>query len=293
MTSAAVAAPARPTLRATAPRATSTRWVLLLGALLGADAAAQTAFRFSDLDLRDPHVHVSFIGCRDVTDTALAGYAINGELQTLIQTDGSQPPDGLLDLSYLVEFLPLDQGQATNLIDSGSANCTAPMTGTSCGPLTPSGTAGDATLQAAAPCLVPIPGTTRPYAPAITSTSAPCFASPTGTLSLDLGGIPVPLRDAQIAATFIGNPASNLVNGLVRGFISEADANAIIVPPTLPLIGGQPLSSLLPGGSGNCAAHSDKDVNAGVQGWWFYLNFPAARVTLVDPFANGFADGFE
>jgi hypothetical protein len=61
------------------------------------------------------------------------------------------------------------------------------------------------------------------------------------------------------------------------GFISETDANNTMIPNSFPLVGGMPLSALLPGGSNNCAAHNDKDVNNGVMGWWFYLNFPAAR----------------
>ena len=61
------------------------------------------------MDLRDPHVYVIVLGCRDVTDTALLGFSVNGRLQTSIQTDADVPPDGLLDLSTLIEFLPLDQ----------------------------------------------------------------------------------------------------------------------------------------------------------------------------------------
>lgn len=274
-------------------RGSGARCLSLLAVLASSGAAAQTAFRFSDLDLRDPHVFVNFIGCRDVTDTPLAGFSINGELQASIQTDGDMPPDGLLDLSYLVEFLPLDQAQASNLVDTGTADCTAPLAGTTCNRFVPLNLAGDAALQPASQCLAPAAGTTRPYAPAVTASGAPCFVSPPGTLTLDLGGIPLTLRDARIAATFVGNPATSLANGLLAGFISETDANNTILPASLPLIGGQPLSALLPGGNGNCAAFSDKDLNNGVMGWWFYLNFSAPQVPLVDPFAGGFADGFE
>ncbi len=254
-------------------------------------AHAQTAvFRINDLDLRDPHIFIDLIGCRDVTDTALVGFSLNGELQTNIQTDGDA--DGYLDLSTLIEFLPLDQSQATNLMVYGGAQCTAPMAGTQCGPITNQMLAGDAALSAAVQCLTFHSGTVRPYAPAITSTSAPCFASPLGTLNLDLGGIPLTLHDAQLAATFVDNPAQSLVTGLLRGFITETDANATTIPATFPLVGGQPLSALLPGGNANCATHSDVDLENNVRGWWFYLNFSATRVA-VDLFANGFGDGFE
>jgi hypothetical protein len=98
----------------------------------------------------------------------------------------------------------------------------------------------------------------------------------------------VTLHDAQIAAKFNADPATTLSNGLVRGFLSEADADATIIPPSNPLIGSQPLSSLLPGGSGNCEPHSDKDVDGDTVGWWFYFNFTAARVGLETIFADGF-----
>ncbi|MEO6065675.1 MAG: hypothetical protein ABIP49_07870, partial [Lysobacterales bacterium] len=71
-------------------------------------ASAQSSlFRFSDMDLRDPHVYVDFLGCRDITDTPIAGFSINAEIQDSIQNDGDG--DGLLDRSTVVEFLPLDQ----------------------------------------------------------------------------------------------------------------------------------------------------------------------------------------
>lgn len=267
----------------------------LAGALLVAVSAAHcqdaAAFRFGDLDLRDPHVFVDLFGCRDVTDTALGGFSVNGALQTRIQTDTDA--DGLLDLSYVVEFLPLDIAQPTNLIDFGLANCTAPLATTACTEVVVSALAGDATLATNATCSAPLPGTTRPYMPAIASATAPCFVSPVGSVSLDLGGIPVTLQQATLAASFVGTPPASLANGLLRGFISETDANAIILPANLPVIGGRPLSALLPGGTGNCAAFSDKDVLDGVTGWWFYLNFPATRVPRTDVFTAGFADGFE
>ena len=266
----------------------------VLAAVATSVSAQSDVFRYDDLDLRDPHVFVaaSILGCRDVTNANITGFSINETLQARIQTDGDG--DGLLDLSSLIEFLPLNQSAATNLMDSGRADCVAPLASTSCGPLVSGGIAGDASLSGVAACLAPVAGSTRPYATPVTHATAPCFASPVGTLTLDLGGIPVTLRDAQLAASFVGVPATRLANGLVRGFISEADADATILPPGFPLVGGQALSSVLPGGSGNCAAHDDRDIHQGSTGWWFYLNYTAPRVPeAVDPFANGFADGFE
>ena len=78
----------------------------------------------------------------------------------------------------------------------------------------------------------------------------------------------------------------------MRGFVSETDADNTILPAGLPIIGGLPLSALLPGGTGNCAAHDDRDMLEGVRGWWFYLNFSAERIQALVPdvFRNGFED---
>ena len=104
-------------------------------------------------------------------------------------------------------------------------------------------------------------------------------------MNLDLGGIPITLRDARIGARYSGNPATGLTNGLLMGFISQTDANNTTIPSSFPVVGGQPLSSLLPGGAGNCncngncgTTNDDKDTNNSVVGWWFYLNFTANKV---------------
>ncbi len=265
----------------------------LAGSLLCAPAAAQqaAAFRFTDLDLRDPHVFVSFIVCNDITDTPFATFSINGELQQQINEDADG--DGRLDRSWLVEFLPLDRAQPSNLIDFGIADCSAPAATTSCSAVLASAIAGDAAIGPPAACLGTLPGTVRPYIPVVSEPALPCFASPSGTLQIDIAGTPLTLRNVALSARFVGDPGDSLANGMLRGFISEADADAAIIPPGAPLLAGRSLSSLLPGGTGSCNARSDKDVLDGVTGWWFYFNFAASRVAIADPFASGFGNGFE
>lgn len=235
---------------------------------------------------------VNFLGCRDITDSPLLGFSFNGQLQTSIQTDTDV--DGLLDQSWLIVFDPLDQAGPGSPIRFGESSCTAPMASTSCGPSPHESLQSLASTNSAlAPCLGVLAGTTRPYAPAVTSTSAPCFASaeaPAVTLNLLGGGMPLTLRSFRFAATFVGTPANSLVNGLMRGFLSEADADATILPASLPLIGGQPLSAMLPGGdppgadNTNCAAHSDVDIGpGGERGWWMYFNFVAVPVGYTGP----------
>jgi cysteine-rich repeat protein len=249
----------------------------------GCDASCQleaTAFRFTDMDLRDPHTFVDFIGCRDLTDTTFFGFSTNNELQTAIQTDDDG--DGLLDLSPVVVFRPLDQAGTSTPMDFLFADCTAPMSSTTCSK--PAGamvTSSTATNMSSGTCLGVIPGTGSGYSPAIATASAAggasCFASDAETITIDISGILITLQDARIAARYSGSPATGLVNGIVRGFISEADADATVLPDSLPIVGGQPLSSLLPGGSGNCASGDDRDVgpDGSTVGWYFYLNFAA------------------
>lgn len=233
---------------------------------------AQTAFRLTDLDLRDPHAYVSFLGCRDFTDTPLGGSSFNLDVQALIQQDGDG--DGRLDLSHVLLF----PGSPAGTLSFGSSECTAPMSGTSCA--TPAGTPVTIVTfaeQTAGTCLGAIAGTVRPYTPGIVSATAPCFVTAAiPSLALDLGLFSIPLRNVQIAARWVGTTGLN--NGLLRGFLDAEDADNTILPLTMPLLGGSPISILFPGGAGNCATHDDRDSNGARPGWWMYFNFTAAAV---------------
>ena len=260
-------------------------------ATLGADSPTATvtvtgvdppvAFRINDLDLRDPHFFVSFLGCRDVTDTPLVGFSVNGELQTDLQTDGNS--DGLLDYSPTILFRAFDQDGGTQPVEFyGNPNCTSPLVGTTCSRIGTADITTIATRQAIGQCLSPLPGTTHPYNPAIISPSGPCFFTNPASLTIEIAGIPLTLSSARIGATWVGSPAGSMANGLISGFVSVTQANSTILPSSLPLVGGQPLSRLLPGGTNNCAQYSDRDDANAVQGWWFYWNFTATKVNWVD-----------
>lgn len=259
----------------------------------GCDATCQseavaTAFRMSDLDLMDPHIYLRFIGCRDITNGNVplnASPPINGLLQNAITMD--EDSDGLLDLSFLAIFRPLDQtNAASGGITIAEADCTAPMSSTSCvvDPAMHTIENGTYTTDTVNDCLDVFANTTYGYTPNVNASMPPCFMSTTIDLTIDISGIQVPLTDVQIGATYVGNPATGLSNGLLRGFISEADADNITLPMSLPLIGGDPLSSVLAGGTGACANHDDRDVgpDGTTMGWWFYLNFPADQVSVTE-----------
>jgi hypothetical protein len=246
--------------------------------------AAKTAFRITDLDWRDPHVFVNFISCQDVTDNALAGSSVNGDLQTSIQTDGDG--DGKLDLSYLIIFDPLDQAGSGGTLAFGLSSCTAPVAGTTC-EQNPLAFGSYPYVNGGVTCLGVITGTTRPYNPSVVTATSPCFVATIENITLDVG-FTIPLSDVYLAATYVGSPATSMVNGLIRGFLSETDANSVILPATFPVVGGQPLSILLAGGDPpgpgiNCRSISDKDVGpGGVPGWYMYFNFTASAVPYSD-----------
>jgi len=65
---------------------------------------------------------------------------------------------------------------------------------------------------------------------------------------LVIAGVAIELEEGRIAGDLIGSPVFR-TEGLLRGFLSEAVADGIV----LPINGGIILSSLLPGGTGCCS----------------------------------------
>jgi hypothetical protein len=243
-------------------------------------------FRIDSLALRDPHAFVDLFGsCLDATDPpGLFGFSVNGQVASQIGSDGDM--DGFLDLNLLALFRPLSQPPVAGAnAEIATGLCTPPSGSEVCGPdLNPSQST-PYTNQSAGVCLTPLAGTTGPdntgsYSPSTITPGAPCFSTLPVTLTLPFGLFTIPLQDVRVAAQYVGAPASQLIDGLIYGFLSESDADGIVLPATLPLIGGQPISMLLPGGSGACPTHTAKDVGPLAQpGWYFYLNFTAHPVT--------------
>lgn len=196
--------------------------------------------------------------------------------------------NGLLDLNMMLIFRPLDQAGAGGTLEFLEGQCDAPLPGSNCVPdptFVPivanyTNDGGTGTI------LAPYPGTTSGYTPSVASTPGPGFVTSPISMDISVAGITIPLQDAQFAATYMGDPATSLANGLLMGFVTEADANTTILPATLPApIGGQPLSTLFAGGNGNCALGDDRDVGLdGVTvGWWIYFNWQAVKVTYAGP----------
>ena len=237
------------------------------------------AFRITDLDLLDPHAFVNIGACNDVTEVQNDGF------ETDITEDNEGPddpdnPDGLLDLSGLAIFRPLNQSVAEVRLEVVlGADCTAPIESTTC-------TAGDASSidatgsnHADSPCDVLLADTTNgDYDPAPQPAPPPCFDADAPAGVLEVGAFQ--LSEVAGAATYDGDPATRLVDGVLRGFLSEAHADATTVNTAL---GDMVLSSLLPGGTDNCAEHDDRDEDAGgASGWYVYLAFTAEEVPYTE-----------
>lgn len=245
----------------------------------GGGGGTPTAFRLTDLDLLDPHAFAMIGACNDVTDVQNDGF------ETDINEDNEGPdaddPDGLLDLSGLAVFRPLDQAaENVNAEVLLGADCTAPIEGTTCTRGEASSIQTSGSNDSASACDVVLPDTTTDdYDPSPEPAPAPCFAvaGPTGVLEFGV----FELSEVAGAATYDGDPATGLVNGVLRGFLSEEHADAAMVD--VPLLGEVPLSSLLPGGTDCCADGDDRDTDSdGASGWYVYLTFTAAQVPYSD-----------
>lgn len=232
-----------------------------------------TALRVTSAELADPGVFVELGGCADITSV------LNNMLADRIGQD--KDGDGNLDLTLLNVFRPLDPSAPSAAIDVGPGTCAPPAPGHGCALDPAKKVTTEAVQKASGTCLGPISGTTAPGAPVNTAT-APCYATDAIDLSLSLGGIDLDLEAARVGARF-GTAAVD--QGLARGFISEASADALLLPADLPLVGGQPLSSVLPGGTGSCQTTDGRDVgpDGATRGWYFYLNFSAQAVEFTDP----------
>jgi cysteine-rich repeat protein len=203
-------------------------------------------FRFTTFQFQDPRL---FNGSLDVTPE------VNTAIRNALTSDVG-PMDGIVDLSLIVRFDPLDQSAASVPGLAGFAECTMPLDASTC---RPNGVADVMIVnQSTGTCLAPLPGTIPPER-VVNAPSAPCFrASFPGTLDIRVGPVLVRLRDVEIGAQYLGDPARRLVTGLLRGFLTEADALTARFDE-------RNLTEIL--------RASDRDDLGGMPGWWLYIAF--------------------
>jgi len=234
----------------------------------GLEAFAPDTLRLNRLELRDPHLFTQLIICADVTA------AFNEQIDANINSDADG--DGFLDASPLLLMEPFAPPREGRMVQVGGV-CTAPAATAVC---MPTGTAPARPFEPreTALCRAALPGTVSGYAPPVPSIVGPCFTDAPQSAQQSLNGLVLQLQQATIAGSYTPAAPDRIELGLLRGFVREIDADQILIPPDVPLIGGQPLSALLPGGAGNCAAGDDRDMLNGEPGWWFYFAIEAERV---------------
>ena len=230
----------------------------VLSLSVSAEAQERRAFRVSSLQIIDPHVMIDAFGtgsCSDITNPpGLLTINVNGLVQEFL--DECEPvEEGMAepcvsDFNLVTVFEPLDQtpGAGGSLAEcmSGGNPCTLQVglaegctrNGDS---VVCDGALSNATMTtysnggAGAVCIDGLPGTTGPgnagnYTPGVGPTDGPCGVSGQIDLTLELGTdlvITIPLRSLQLGAGYDGDPATGLINGLARGFVSEEAADAI------------------------------------------------------------------
>jgi hypothetical protein len=258
------------------------------------EPAGDVAFRFTSLFVRDPHLFLggtlAVLECQDGTDdpiTTLIGEqeSVNAQFNAAIGQDGPDNPDGSLDLSLVLVFRPLSQADgASGSVDFANGNCLVPADNTICSLL--GGTELYPTMYAgmtSGVCQEPVASDLSPegYAPSPGTTNGPCFNAGPSNVVIQTSFAALPLDNATIAAQYSGDPADGLVEGTIRGFITVANAEAIMLPsPINAAVQGGTLAGTLPGHPDCCAGHSDLDE--GDTGWWFYADFTAEVVPWND-----------
>lgn len=235
------------------------------------------AIRVSQSELVDPHLFVNLLGlfCTDVTSD------VNDEVQTSLTTDGDN--DGFIDSNSLTQFSTDQPAYITSrnlTVDLIDANCADPLFSEACvvNQVVQQDIATD--FNVAASCLQAYANTTGSYTPAVNSTLGPCYSTAPINTVVTIAGVDVDFKGYQQASRYPGVLSLDL--GLTLGFISEADADTVIFPDDTPVVGGETLSSLLPGGTGNCSSNDDRDffTDGVTLGWWFYFNTASDLVEL-------------
>jgi hypothetical protein len=231
------------------------------------DPGMDFSFRFNSIAVRDPHFFAPLVG--DATEGN-----VNMPLNTALNTDGEDgdpPPDGFLDLGLVLRFSPLDQADGSGGDFSfANAQCTAPVDTTTCDLFPGTELYGTTyTNIAAGPCLAPNPAELSVYDDPPTQpepTPGPCFESAPAAVVLQTMTFSLPLTDARVSATYVGDPAGNLVTGNIQGFLTLEDAQATEVD--VPILGVMPIADLL----------REEDMDMDGAGWRMHVSFTAEVV---------------
>ena len=262
--------------------------------------ANPVGYRLDDLVLVDPHATLdtsitvlifTVDICGDITndDLTVAGNTIpnlNGALDDLVSLDDDG--DMFADFGYVLYFDDLDQraGQTGN-VRAVESNCTLPdpsdcaklgggqdvlatYTVRRTGSCTPAAVANADTMT------WPDGRSSDMQVNRPTAGGNGCFETSEVTFNLDieLQGQPVsiPLRNTVIAAQFADETGARITNGVLVGFLTEADADDVDITLTEPVTLNVNLGQDVLPEAGQCTGHDGRDMNGGTRGWWFMVN---------------------
>ncbi|NRA32298.1 MAG: hypothetical protein HRU17_03055 [Polyangiaceae bacterium] len=253
------------------------------------DVTTRLAFLVDNINLRDPLVMVSIplLGCLESTD--LVNDVFNDAF-----SDDFNPADGKFDTSFLLDPEGADLTAASYPGALLTGSCEAIPAGTNvwefppayCESVPPSTPLVFNTVTTNELCLGTVPGTSNYTVDAV---NGPCVVTEPAAVVLTISGIELVLAQAQFAGTIVdGATNKELQGGLIRGFITEDSAINTILPDREPIpapVRGEPLWELLKGGGGCVSGAPDSDLDEledGTPGWWFYINFHASEVGLIE-----------
>ncbi len=219
-------------------------------------------YRVNSIAIADPHFYDPILCAADITDM------VNTQLNDGVTMDTDN--DGNLDLNLMLLFNPLDQAGSGGDTDFATGECKVPLEDPFCN-FGADGTSTPTTYANADGCLTPDPAHLShgdiPQVP------GPCFTTGVlDTYTLSLGDFSLPLQMLEISATYEGDPATDMTNGVLRGFLTEEDAENTVLPEDIPVVGGRPIADLL------CKEDEKDDLN-GTSGWWMYVRFTGNAAT--------------
>ena len=242
-----------------------------------APTASPGTFRFDTAVLVDPHV---FLTNNDGTKADLTTVCnqVFSELNTKDQftTQAQQGADGILDMSIIGVFRPLDTQAESVQAELTVAHCQAPYPSTGCIPVNQAVALSAKVHNKNADCFKPYAGTTGGYSPAPNNPTGRCFVSDAADLTLPLlAGISIPFKQGKVAASYEGAKPTQLTSGIISAFLSEEQAQNTRFPTDIPLLGGQPISVLF-------KVEDMDQLVGGQKGWWLYFNFSASSVPYTE-----------
>ncbi len=217
------------------------------------------ATRVVEARILDPHIYTDPVigGCTDVTDRAPAGFdSANDDLRESLEED--KDGDGYFDLGVVV-------ARSGDTMWVATADCRDDST---CIESEDAPTV-EAASERVAPCYVPDESaiSSEGYLPPVRPIDEECDVATFERLPFRLGTASLTMSPATV---YFREESAMIV-----GFVDEEEAARVQVKR-------DPLHEYLPGGTGACADHDDRDTAGERRGWWFHVRFRSAVVELVD-----------